>query len=103
MEVNLQEQLENLGLQVNEVKIYLALLELGKGTVSQISKIAHLNRTTGYDILERICLYGIANRSSVGKKRIYIAGCGGMLGEAFHKYFKDVLKSGYRTQALRKI
>ena len=25
----------------------------------------------------------------MGKKRIYIAGCGGMLGEAFYQQFKD--------------
>ncbi|MFA4872781.1 MAG: helix-turn-helix domain-containing protein [Patescibacteria group bacterium] len=67
------EQLINLGLQKNEAIVYIALLELGKGTVSEISKTAHLNRTTGYDILERICVYGIANRSTIGKKRIYIA------------------------------
>jgi nucleoside-diphosphate-sugar epimerase len=28
------------------------------------------------------------------KKKIYIAGCGGMLGEAFYKQFKD----GYEVQ-----
>ncbi|NMB48093.1 TrmB family transcriptional regulator [Candidatus Kuenenbacteria bacterium] len=67
------EKLEALGLQHNEALIYLALLGLGKGTVGQISKAAHLNRTTGYDILERLSLYGIANRSVVNKKKIYVA------------------------------
>lgn len=32
-----------------------------------------MNRTTGYDILERLCLYGIINRSTAGKKKTYIA------------------------------
>ncbi len=68
------EQLETLGLQTNEAKIYLALVELGRGTVTEVSKMASLNRTTGYDILERICLYGLANRASLGtKKRLYVA------------------------------
>lgn len=74
MNISLVEQLESLGLQPNESQMYLVLLELGKGTVSEISKAARLNRTTGYDILERICLYGLANRSTLGKKKhVYVA------------------------------
>lgn len=69
----LTEDLEKIGLQPNEAKIYLALLELGQGTVTQISKLAGLNRTTGYDILERLCLHGVTNRNVSGKKRTYIA------------------------------
>jgi len=34
------ERLERLGLQANEARVYLSLLELGKGTVSQISKFS---------------------------------------------------------------
>ncbi|MEK7189747.1 MAG: helix-turn-helix domain-containing protein [Patescibacteria group bacterium] len=69
----LAEDLEKIGLQANEAKIYLALLELGQSTVTHISKLAGLNRTTGYDVLERLCLHGIANRSASSKKRLYIA------------------------------
>ena len=74
MEKNIFEQLLDLGLQENEVKIYLALLELGKGSVTQISRKAGLNRTTGYDILERLGIQGLINRARTGKKRIeYVA------------------------------
>jgi sugar-specific transcriptional regulator TrmB len=73
METVIYENLEKLGLQDNEAKIYVALLEIGKGTVTEISKSAALNRTTGYDILERLCLYGIANRAVSGKKKVYLA------------------------------
>lgn len=69
----LVQKLTQLGLQKNEAKVYLATLELGQGTVATISKASHLNRTTGYDILERLCLSGIVNRSMLGKKRIYIS------------------------------
>jgi len=71
MEKNLLEQLLDLGLQENEAKVYLALLELGKGSVTQISRKAGLNRTTGYDILERLGLQGLVNRARVGAKRIH--------------------------------
>jgi sugar-specific transcriptional regulator TrmB len=70
--VNL-ENLRKLGLQPNEAAIYLALLELGSGTVTEISHKAALNRTTGYDVLERLCLHGIASRVTTGKKKVYTA------------------------------
>lgn len=70
---NIAPQLTNLGLKEHEVKVYLALLELGKGTVTDIGKIAGINRTTGYDVLERLCFYGIASRATAGKKRLYAA------------------------------
>ncbi|PLX26588.1 hypothetical protein C0581_04110 [Candidatus Parcubacteria bacterium] len=67
------EELQSLGLSENEARIYMSLLELGKGTVTQISKRAGLNRTTGYDILERLGLQGLVNLSiSEKKKRFYI-------------------------------
>ncbi len=74
MDCKIAEQLQSLGLHPNETKVYLALLELGQGTVSDISKAATLNRTTGYDILERLSLYGLASRTTLGtKKTIYVA------------------------------
>ena len=73
MELSLNERLEKLGLLPNEAKVYVALLELGKGAVTDISKAAKLNRTTGYDILERLCLRGVANRALTGKTKIYTA------------------------------
>jgi predicted transcriptional regulator len=74
MDYKIAEQLQSLGLHPNETKVYLALLELGQGTVSDISKAALLNRTTGYDILERLSLYGLASRTTLGtKKTMYIS------------------------------
>ena len=74
MDYKVAEQLQNLGLQKHESQVYLALLELGQGTVSDISKAAQLNRTTGYDVLERLSLYGLAGRTTQGmKKTMYIA------------------------------
>lgn len=74
MEKTSLEKLTSLGLQENEAKIYLALLELGQGTVTQISRKAGLNRTTGYDILERLGINGLINRARAGKKKIvYVA------------------------------
>lgn len=69
----LQKQLQTIGFSENEVCVYLALLGLGKGTVSQISRAASLNRTTGYDILDRLVAKGLASISGKEPKQEYAA------------------------------
>ena len=74
MENNVLEELLELGFTENEAKVYLACLELGKGSVTQISKKSGLNRTTGYDILERLGIRGLINMAlGKGEKRLYSA------------------------------
>jgi sugar-specific transcriptional regulator TrmB len=66
--------IDNLGLDQNEARVYQALLELGPATVSQITKKAGITRTFGYQILEKLSIYGIANRvSGEGVKIRYAA------------------------------
>ena len=48
------EKLQKIGLNLNEAKIYLALLELGEAQAGKISKESQINRTTTYDGLERL-------------------------------------------------
>lgn len=71
--LQLQEQLQTTGLSSNEVAVYLALLELGRGTVSQISRKASLNRTTGYDILDRLVMKKLVSISGKEPKQEYSA------------------------------
>src|SRR3989338_2411851 len=61
------------GLSENEAKIYLALLELGKGTVSEITRKANLNRTTGYDVLDGLVAKNLASVSGKEPKQEYAA------------------------------
>ena len=52
----------------------MALLELGPSLVSDISKKAGINRTTSYDILERLAIYGVVSYvSGQGTKKKYCA------------------------------
>lgn len=70
----MDEQLQNLGLEDTEAKVYLALLELGPSSVSEITKKAKITRTLGYHVLEKLGWYGLVNRtSSQGKKIQYSA------------------------------
>lgn len=73
-EYNMLETLKNLGLEESEAKVYLALLELGPSTVSAITKKAHITRTFGYHVLEKLGWHGLVNRSSGENNKIeYVA------------------------------
>lgn len=63
-----KNQLVNLGFGDKEASVYLALLELGPSTTSEISRLAKINRTTGYDILESLVNDGLV--SPLGETKI---------------------------------
>jgi len=69
----LKKSLEMLNFAEKEAQVYLALLELGKGTVSEISRKAGINRTTGYDILDTLISKGLASISGKEPKQEYAA------------------------------
>ncbi len=69
----LYESLVKAGFPENESKVFLVLLELGKGTVTQITRKAGLNRTTGYDILDNLVAKGLASISGKEPKQEYLA------------------------------
>ena len=56
----IETALEPWGLSVKEVKIYLALLELGEVTTVRLSERTGINRTTLYDILHALIKKGVA-------------------------------------------
>lgn len=66
-------QLLSFGLSKKESDVYLAALELGRGTVSQISRKAGINRTTGYDILDSLIGKGLVRISGKEPKQEYVA------------------------------
>lgn len=70
--INIEESLVKSGLSENESKVFLVLLELGKGTVTQITRKAGLNRTTGYDILDNLVTKGLASISGKEPKQEYL-------------------------------
>jgi len=62
MDQDLITLLEQTGFTQKEAGVYLALLELGKGTVTQISKITKLKRSIIYVLLEGLIKRGCANK-----------------------------------------
>lgn len=65
--------LQSFGFSEKEANVYISLLELGKGTVTEISRKAGINRTTGYDILGSLSLKGVVNVSGKEPKQEYAA------------------------------
>lgn len=68
-----KEQLTELGFGDKEASVYLALLELGPSTTTEISRRAGINRTTGYDILESLASDGLVNLIGETKIQKYSA------------------------------
>ena len=65
--------LQSFGFSEKEADVYIALLELGKGTVTKISQRAGINRTTGYDILGSLVNKKLASVSGKEPKQEYAA------------------------------
>lgn len=69
----LVENLKKFGLAEKESKVYLACLELGDSTASNISVKSNLPRTLVYDILERLIEFGLVSYSIKNNKKYFKA------------------------------
>jgi len=67
------EVLENLGLETREIKIYLTLIREPNLTALQIAKETGIDRTTTYDILEKLMNKGIVSLFIQNKTRHFKA------------------------------
>jgi len=71
--LDLKKSLEYIGFSEKEILVYLALLEIGKGTVTQISRKAGINRPTGYHILASLSSRLLVKISGKEPKQEYVA------------------------------
>jgi HTH-type transcriptional regulator, sugar sensing transcriptional regulator len=71
--MELYEVLENLGLSEKESRVYMALLQMGSGSVPAISVKAGTKRPTTYLILEELRMKGLVTLLPKKTKAIYIA------------------------------
>jgi len=72
-QIKLQNKLVEIGLSEKEAGVYISLLELGRGTVSVISRRSNINRTTGYSILSSLSSKGLVSISGKEPKQEYVA------------------------------
>jgi sugar-specific transcriptional regulator TrmB len=98
--LSLKNTLASLGFSKKEVSVYVVLLELGKGTVTEISRGAEINRTTGYDILDRLVGYGLVSISGKEPKQEYVAESPNSIKEYLQTKKKQIEKQLEETKAL---
>jgi len=71
--MEIKPTLKQFGLKNKEIDVYLATLELGISSASQISKKADIIRTTIYDIMSNLMQKGLIGQTQKGKKRLFYA------------------------------
>ena len=86
------EALKKFGLSEKEAKIYIASLELGESTASDIAIKSNLPRTLVYDILERLIEIGIASYVIKNNKKFFLASDPSQLSEIL-KEKQEIIKN----------
>lgn len=71
--MNLIAQLEALGLNGRQAKVYLALLQLGSAGAIEIAKTTGLKHPTVYDVLEILKARQLVSESSAGSRKRFVA------------------------------
>ena len=71
--LKIEQLLKDSGFLDKEIAIYLAILELGRGTVAEISRKAGINRSTGYVILDSLAGKNLVSVSGKEPKQEYMA------------------------------
>jgi len=71
--MQIKSLLEKFDIDGRKADVYLAVLELGCGTVIEIAKKAEIKRTTGYDILLDLKKSGLIYETTKGAKRFFVA------------------------------
>lgn len=69
----LEKDLQEIGLNEKEAKVYLAALELGQSVVQDISKKAGVNRATTYFIIDNLMKLGLVSSFHKEKKQFFVA------------------------------
>lgn len=69
----LKNELENIGLNDKEARIYLACLELGPTNIQNIADKSAIKRSTVYENLENLQTKGLMLVTTKGKRKIYLA------------------------------
>lgn len=69
----IEKDIQSLGLNEKEAKVYLASLELGQATVQKISAKADIKRPTTYFIIEGLMERGLMSSYYQGKKQFFMA------------------------------
>jgi len=71
--MDLKATIRRLGFTENHAAVYLAALELGETSITELSKRAVLKRPTTYLIIDDLQMQGLLSESKKGKRRVFSA------------------------------
>ena len=95
-----ENDLKQLGLSDKEAKVYLAVLELGPSTATQIAQKAEINRPTAYVQIENLMKLGLMNSHEKGKKTYFVAEPPERLQELVRKNQTEIEERGRRLKEI---
>jgi HTH-type transcriptional regulator, sugar sensing transcriptional regulator len=95
-----REALMALGLTYKEASTYLALLEMGRSTVSLIARKAEINRATAYVILDALIAKQLVRISGKEPRQEYVAESPDKLPNLFKRVQKDAATKEKRAEEL---
>jgi sugar-specific transcriptional regulator TrmB len=96
----IDKDLEAVGLGEKESKVYLAALELGRGTAQQIAQKANVKRPTTYVIMEDLMKQGLASSFYEGKKQYFVAENPERLVDILKQQQEEVMQRAEHLQAI---
>lgn len=71
--MEISAKIAQLGLTDKETAVYLAMLETGEDTITEITRVSGQKRPTVYLALDRLEILGLAERALRGKKKLWSA------------------------------
>lgn len=69
----LKDELKKIGLSANEAAVYIASLELGASSISEIARKAGIQRPQMYQIIDGLSEKHLISKAIMGKRSVYIA------------------------------
>jgi HTH-type transcriptional regulator, sugar sensing transcriptional regulator len=91
---NTAQNLIQAGFEPKEAEIYLAILSLGKATVTDIARKSGVKRTTVYEYLDNLVRGNLVHKTSQGKRIMYLAENPEKIGKLLDhrkKHFEKIL------------
>ncbi len=101
--------LVKLGLNRNEVGIYLSLLEMGMGSVSDIAKATGISRPVIYKFIPSLKEVGLISISLKGKRILYVAESPDKLKNLLHRIGQDIddllpdLETTFKSRSIKPV
>lgn len=71
--MSLENDLNQIGLEEKEAKVYLAALELGPTNIQNLTKKSEIKRSTVYEMIKSLKSMGLISETTKGKRRLFIA------------------------------